>query len=68
MKVRCEHCDCDINPDTDYQRVIGYERKRGAGGTNHITLREPVPGQWSCRWCIEKLRRGMSAQQQSLLS
>lgn len=63
---QCIHCSDPIDPDQDFRKVIGWERRRGAGGTNAIKLRQPQD-EWACRYCIAKLVKGISPTQGSML-
>lgn len=64
---KCIDCGCEIDPKRDYRKVSGWERgQRTGGGTNAIALREPTD-EWRCRWCVEKLGRGISPEQGSLI-
>lgn len=63
---RCIHCQGPIDEDQDYRKVIGWERRRSAGGTNAIKLREPLDD-WACRWCVEKQVKGLAPSQGALL-
>jgi hypothetical protein len=48
------------------ERVTGIAVNRTQGGANQITL--PVrTGEWVCRWCIDRLKRGHNAEQGTLL-
>lgn len=66
-EIRCtfdpEH---RIDPDRDYRRVIGWEKRRDQGGTNALRGREPL-GEWACIFCVEKLAKGLTPGQHSLL-
>lgn len=67
----CVHCAAEINPQTDYRRVLAWERKAQSAsrrGGSDIVLREPTGVDlWSCMFCIERLKRGVSVEQESLL-
>jgi hypothetical protein len=62
----CVYCGAEIDAASDYRKIVGWERSRSAGGTNAVALREPTD-EWACRWCIERLKRGITAEQGSLL-
>ncbi len=66
MNGKCTFCDGPVSADRDYRKVVGWERNRAAGGTNAIAAREPQD-EWACTTCIEKLKRGVTIEQQSLL-
>lgn len=65
---QCVFCDDEIvvTNNRHYQRVIGWERQRSAGGTNHIVLRTPIEV-YACVECVDKLKSGISIGQQSLM-
>lgn len=58
---RCQFCGEPVNPELDWRRVVGWERRRAQGGTNAVALREPL-GQWACRTCIDLRRSGHAGQ------
>lgn len=62
----CTFCGNEVSANDDYRKVEGWERRRAAGGANTITLREPKD-EWACKSCIDKLNRGISLDQGSLL-
>lgn len=63
----CCRCGKEIEePEKAWQQVIGWERRRRKGGTNHVALREPQQ-KWTCVECMIRLQQGFSAQQESLL-
>lgn len=64
----CMFCHDPIDQARDYQRVEGFERHRSSGGTNHLVLREPVPGVWACTFCVAKLRRGTDPGQMEMVA
>lgn len=69
--VTCAHCGDIYNSESPqlWRRVIGWERK-GSGesrkGGSDIALRERCD-EYACDFCIGRLKRGLSAQQGSLL-
>lgn len=66
--LRCEFCNGEISVNRDYQKVVGYERKRHQGGTNALRLRMPVDGKWACTTCVDKEARGIAARQDGLFA
>lgn len=68
---QCVHCGKEISRDDlfhrrYYQRVVGWERPRAAGGSNQITLRNPIDV-FSCIECVDKIRVGVPIGQGSML-
>jgi hypothetical protein len=61
-------CGSDIDPATDFQQVVGWERitppPSTKGKSVHAQERKKI---YACRWCIERLKRGISLDQESLL-
>lgn len=47
---------------TVWSKLEGWEKKRAAGGTNHVALRKPL-GEFMCNGCMEKLLSGVAAAQ-----
>lgn len=66
MTVTCDFCGNDLDERYAYQKVIGWERSRVAGGANQITLREPQPV-FACDSCIRKLKSGIDPRGQGSL-
>lgn len=66
--ARCAFCADVVDPASErtYRAVRGWEHPRVAGGTNALALREPLD-EWACWSCIDRARRGLSPQQESLL-
>jgi hypothetical protein len=66
--MNCSKCGRPINEhiETVWQKVIGWEKKRDAGGTNHIALREPQP-EVMCAGCMQLMLDGLDPGQQSLI-
>ncbi len=65
--LRCSECGAlmDERHHTIWSKVEGWEKKRDAGGTNHVALRIPL-GVFMCVGCMDKLRSGVAASQLSL--
>lgn len=61
-------CDlCGVHPaDLRYREVSGWEETRAQGGANKIIARRDT-GRRACRGCIEKVRRGLSIEQGTML-
>ena len=68
---QCVFCAAPVTDEQDFYRVIGWEHKATSASRksgSDIVLRERVePAEWACRWCIDKLKRGVSIGQDSLL-
>ena len=62
----CTFCGSPINPDRDYRKVTGWERRRDQGGTNAIRLREPT-NEWACMACINLQAKGPGLAQTALI-
>lgn len=62
--TNCHECqkEIDVRSPRVWQQVIGWERKRNGGGTNHIALRKPQPV-WCCAECIDLKLAGESRNQ-----
>lgn len=59
----CHFCGKQITTmSSAYNRVIGWERKREAGGTNALALREPQP-EWAHSWCIDMQKAQIPGQE-----
>jgi len=58
-------CGGEVSERTGYRRVTGWEKRRRAGGTNAIVMREPQPI-WACFTCIELKRTGHEGQESLL--
>ena len=65
-EVTCHFCTRGVEERYAYQKVVGWERERAAGGANQITLREPQ-GVFACDGCIRKLKAGISTDQATLI-
>ena len=65
----CSQCTrlVDERREVIWSQVIGWEKKREAGGTNHVALRRPQ-NLFMCDDCMTKLQQGVSPDQQTLLS
>lgn len=67
MALTCKFCGDPVDKKSGFRRVSGWERiERPGGGTNAIAQREPTE-EFSCRACLDKLARGISPEQGSLL-
>lgn len=63
----CIECDRPVTPkENPWAEVIGFERKRESGGTNHVALRKRT-GRIVCPECMVKMLAGMASGQQSLV-
>ena len=54
----CGHKELDERHVTVWSKVEGWEKKRDAGGTNHVALRKPL-GVFMCAGCMDLLRAGL---------
>jgi hypothetical protein len=48
-----------------WSKVIGWEKKRNRGGTNHVALRKPV-NEFMCDYCMRMKQSGASPDQSEL--
>lgn len=65
--MKCVFCGEEIpSIRVGYRKVTGWEHYRDAGGTNALALPERHD-EWACEHCIDRQRRGLSVEQQSLL-
>lgn len=62
--LRCSSCSLlfDERIVVMWSKVEGWEKKRDAGGTNHVALRTPLD-EFMCPTCMDKLRNGLAAGQ-----
>ena len=60
----CTYCGEPVDAQSDYRRVIAWERRREQGGTNAIRAPERLD-QWACRWCVDKLAQGVDPVRQT---
>jgi hypothetical protein len=63
---RCAFCGGPIVAEHDYRQVVGWERRRSAGGTNAIRLRANTD-QWACFRCVDKQAAGVAVEQTELI-
>lgn len=65
---QCVECQREVDERRElvWHGVIGWEKKRGGGGTNHIALRTPT-SDVMCNACMTRLAAGLSSLQESLL-
>jgi hypothetical protein len=71
MTVSCFYCGEQVNPDdtNTYRRIQGWERKAVSAsrrGGSDVVLREHRD-EFACMFCIDRLRRGVSTNQGSML-
>lgn len=65
--IACVYCGCEIaSPRSAYRRVQAWERKRRAGGTNAVRLREPLD-EYACAPCVDALAAGRPIGQAAIL-
>jgi hypothetical protein len=63
----CRECGRAVRPkENPWTEVVGFERKREAGGTNHVALRKRT-GVLICPQCMVRLQAGLDAGQLGLL-
>lgn len=55
--VPCSYCSANIDPASAYQEVVGWEAKRGQGGTNALRCRKPQQ-KWACASCVNADQKG----------
>lgn len=64
--LRCAECGTKLYEKANpWMKVEGFERRREAGGTNHIALRRQT-GEAVCETCMTKLRAGVASTQMEL--
>lgn len=62
---KCSICGGPINPNTDYRKVVGWERHRNQGGTNALRCREPLD-EYACTRCVDRSALGISPNQTAM--
>lgn len=67
MKLTCDQCgrEMDSNVETVWNLVEGWEKKRDAGGTNHLALRKPKDVV-RCNGCMTLILAGLDPRQETL--
>lgn len=62
--LRCTACgrQMDERLETVWQKLTGWDKKRSAGGTNHVALKRPLH-EFMCAGCMDKLQNGVPALQ-----
>ena len=63
---KCVYCSAPINPERDYQGEKGWIKRRTQGGTNAVRGMRLVDA-WACSTCVDKVAKGISPRQDSLL-
>lgn len=63
----CSFCGEAVNPNRDYRRVTGWEKRRSEGGTNALRLREPHEDEWACASCVDRGASGVAPTQAAML-
>jgi len=68
MSPLCVYCKepVDIRAADVLEGVVGFRKKRKAGGQNHLRLGQPN-GQWMHGGCEPRAKHGIHASQESLL-
>lgn len=71
--VPCHYCGTPVDAfsRSTFRMIVGWERKAGTRasgkrGGSDVYLREPRD-EYACTLCIERLKRGVSVAQESLL-
>lgn len=63
----CTFCGKAVDPNRDYRRVTGWEKRRAEGGTNALRCREPHEDEWACVSCIDRQASGVAPTQAAML-
>lgn len=63
-QVPCTYCGKMVYTEHagSFEQVTGWVVRRGQGGANAITMREPT-GRWAHTVCVDKAKRGISSDQ-----
>jgi hypothetical protein len=66
--VACVHCGDLIDPSEagNWREVRAWVQARKGGGAHQARDQQPT-GRYSCRWCIDKIRAGISPGQGEML-
>jgi hypothetical protein len=66
-EFQCDKCGriVDERKETVWNEVIGWEKRRVQGGTNHLALRKPQPN-FRCNVCMTKMLEGLDAGQSEM--
>lgn len=64
--MRCVDCERPVEPRNGWTEVMGFERSRTQGGTNHVALRVPT-GRMLCEGCMHLRRNKINREQGRLL-
>jgi hypothetical protein len=65
--MTCSTCNRKISgTEIFWQQVLGWEKKREAGGTNHVALRKPIE-RFMCAGCMTLKQSGIHPGQTSLV-
>ena len=67
--MTCTKCGRELHDhmETIWQHASGWVKRRDAGGTNHLALRELHPDQLMCNGCMQLMLDGIDPGQQSLI-
>jgi hypothetical protein len=57
----CHFCGLAVSAN-GYREITGWEKVRGQGGANAVTLRDET-GRVACTVCIDRLKHGVSPDQ-----
>ena len=66
--MNCSECKQPIDDrfHNYWTKVEGWERRRSAGGTNHLAMRKQKD-EFLCDACMRMLQRGLDPRQSSLI-
>jgi hypothetical protein len=65
--VKCSQCNREIQSiEIFWQKVSGWEKRREAGGTNHIALRQQHE-EFTCAPCMTLIQSGLSPSQTRII-
>jgi hypothetical protein len=65
--MTCHKCGRELNEKTEtvWNMVVGWEKRREAGGTNHIALRRRKD-LYCCNGCMTLMLDGLSPAQEAM--
>jgi phosphoribosylformylglycinamidine (FGAM) synthase-like amidotransferase family enzyme len=66
--MHCIQCGRELNEriETVWTKVLGWEKRRNQGGTNHLALRQQLD-LYCCNGCMTLMQQGLNPGQQSLM-
>jgi DNA-directed RNA polymerase subunit RPC12/RpoP len=64
----CLYCGREVRPDRNgtWREITGWVQMRQGGGANGVSAQEAT-GRYACQNCMELVRRGISAEQGTLM-